>query len=326
MKKLVVAMVAVLSLAPALAMAGSLPSLGALKTGTVVGRYALPPVNNDLPGPLNVASDGTNLWSLDTAGVPVVVMNQNGVIIRKIGIGPTKGGLISGMAFDGTNMWVANGNDGTTTGTVVVIGPKFNIIKRIKVGYGPCSLAFDGTSMWVANNMEKSVQALNLNGTVRTYSGGMFNGPSSIAFDGTNLWVQNGGDSSLTEIDTSGNFIRRLYGIGAGSGGPNSIIPDGTNIWVLSSTNNSVTKIDLNGNVIGTYGTGSYPYAGVFDGTNIWVMNAHDGTVTVLNAQNGSLVETYPVDPHSTASAAFDGTYVWTSDGMNVIKIWDPRY
>jgi len=52
------------------------------------------------------------------------------------------------VAFDGTNIWVANGGNSTVTELQAGTGA---VVATYTVGGAPRGLAFDGTSMWIAN-------------------------------------------------------------------------------------------------------------------------------------------------------------------------------
>ena len=53
-----------------------------------------------------------------------------------------------GVAFDGTNIWVANYADSTVTKVLASSGA---VVGTYAAGTGANSLAFDGTNIWVAN-------------------------------------------------------------------------------------------------------------------------------------------------------------------------------
>jgi len=61
----------------------------------------------------------------------------------------TVGNQPSALAFDGTNMWVANRGSDTIARYNVFTGDMVGT--EIAVGIQPVALAFDGTNMWVAN-------------------------------------------------------------------------------------------------------------------------------------------------------------------------------
>jgi hypothetical protein len=67
------------------------------------------------------------------------------------------GTAANGVAFDGTYIWVANGNAGTVTklraGTGATVG-------TYNVGGGPNSVAFDGNYIWVTNFQSNTVSKM----------------------------------------------------------------------------------------------------------------------------------------------------------------------
>jgi hypothetical protein len=106
----------------------------------------------------------------------------------------------TGVAFDGTNVWVANSG----AGTVTELSPSGATIGTFSVGSAPDAVAFDGTNVWVANSGAGTVTELSPSGaTIGTFSVG--SAPDAVAFDGTNVWVANSGDDTVTELSPSNN-------------------------------------------------------------------------------------------------------------------------
>jgi DNA-binding beta-propeller fold protein YncE len=107
-----------------------------------------------------------------------------------IGNGP------AALAFDGTEIWVANYSDNT----IVAILPGLGSGKPLAVGTEPGGMVFDGTSIWVANYGSNNVTKVlaSSNTVVGTYSVG--NSPSAVAFDGASIWVANRLSNTLTKI------------------------------------------------------------------------------------------------------------------------------
>lgn len=76
-------------------------------------------------------------------------------------LGTRKVGLVDReLAFDGINVWVANGGDNT----VMMLRGTHGAIKHI---YGvdtyPVTVLFDGTSIWVANYYANTVNKISRN-------------------------------------------------------------------------------------------------------------------------------------------------------------------
>jgi YVTN family beta-propeller protein len=63
-----------------------------------------------------------------------------------------------GVAFDGTNIWVAN-YGGTTVSKINV--STNTVTATVSVGASPIGVAFDGTNIWVANYSSNNVSKIN---------------------------------------------------------------------------------------------------------------------------------------------------------------------
>jgi hypothetical protein len=95
------------------------------------------------------------------------------------------GTAATGIAFDGTNMWVANRGDNTVTKLLASTGA---ILGTFTVPALPYGVAFDGTSVWVTSS--KGVAELSASDGATL---GVFQTPSAntggVAFDGAYVWV-----------------------------------------------------------------------------------------------------------------------------------------
>src|SRR6267143_185072 len=103
-----------------------------------------------------------------------------------------------GMAFDGSNMWIASQGVGVFK-VRASDGVKLATVTGLQ---GPAGLAFDGTNIWVSEITGNSVAKIAGNGTVR----GTFPvaaAPLGLTFDGANIWVASVGSSTLTKLRAS---------------------------------------------------------------------------------------------------------------------------
>ncbi|HSY92585.1 MAG TPA: DNRLRE domain-containing protein [Candidatus Binatus sp.] len=215
-----------------------------------------------------------------------------------------------GVAFDGTNIWVANSGGNTVTALLASTGAT---VGTYSVGSAPFGVAFDGTNIWVTNSGGNTVTALlaNTGATVGTYTVGK--NPRGVAFDGINIWVANSGDNTVTALLASTGATVGAYTVGSA---PNAVAFDGTNIWVANLGDSTLTKMLSNtGAVVGTYSSGAAfePYGLAFDGINIWVAGAVGNSVTELLASTGALIGTYTVSG-GPRDLAFDGTNIWVTN------------
>ena len=148
-----------------------------------------------------------------------------------VGVGPF------GIAFDGTNIWVANSGETTVTkllaGTGAVVGTH-------PVGSAPFSVSFDGTNIWISNFNSGNVTKLlaSTGAEVGTYPVGP--SPFGVAFDGTNIWVANYFDGVVTKLLASTGAVVGTYSVATN---PVGVAFDGSNIWVTNHGSSNVSKI-----------------------------------------------------------------------------------
>ena len=223
-------------------------------------------------------------------------------------------GNLAGIAFDGSNMWVAldsaaNGNQvskvRTSDGTVVATftaGPP---------GSWPYGIAFDGANIWVAGERGGVTKLRASDGIeIGTYPAG--NGPRRLAFDGSSIWVANWEDGTVTKLRASDGATEGTYSVGIN---PHGVAFDGTHIWVTSE-GGTVTKLRAtDGTTLGTYSVGCGANDVTFDGNNMWVVT-ECGTVRKLRATDGACVGnscTFTLGNTPLIGVVFDGTSIWVT-------------
>jgi DNA-binding beta-propeller fold protein YncE len=98
------------------------------------------------------------------------------------------------VAFDGSNVWVANQFSDTVTKVRASDGA---VLGTYAVGNRPVALAFDGSSIWVANYLSDTITKLKAStgATLGTFDAG--DGPGGLLFDGTNIWIANRNSNNL---------------------------------------------------------------------------------------------------------------------------------
>jgi YVTN family beta-propeller protein len=123
--------------------------------GSQVGIYAI----EHEPELRAIVSDGHNIWvgQYATAGNPeqgITAINpRKGAVLGSVKVpkGP------SGLAFDGTYIWVSEAN----AGTVSIVDPVTKVdLQDIGVGDYPDGIVFDGESIWVANQKSNTVSRI----------------------------------------------------------------------------------------------------------------------------------------------------------------------
>jgi hypothetical protein len=197
--------------------------------GSVVNTYSL--ANGSYSNPATGAADGSgNIWFPSSAGpgvIKFVIANQAMTLYSTAGIG------WSGIAFDGTNMWLSgNGSGNQYVGKITPSGTF--TYSSLGGGTAPAGIAFDGTNMWVVG--DSIVSMVTPSGTVTNYTL-TERYASCITFDGTDMWVgTNPGSAGFYERvstatgETTGDWLTSgVDGVGL------SITAcgfDGKNVWM----------------------------------------------------------------------------------------------
>ena len=103
----------------------------------------------------------------------------------------------TGVAFDGTALWVTNFGADTVSRINTTTGTRTDF----PTGANPREVAFDGANIWVVNRNGISVTMINpaTGATIGTLATG--NIPNGLAFDGTSIWVANFGSDMVSRID-----------------------------------------------------------------------------------------------------------------------------
>lgn len=245
------------------------------------------------------------------------------------------------IAFDGTNVWVANHGsvtkmrcaDGSIAGTYSVwatprgiaydgeyiwvgVGQSVTklrasdgeVVGSYSVGCPVADVAFDGARIWVATYYEGKVIALSASDGSLVGKYDIETGSFDLVFDGTHIWVA--GTSHIAKLDPSNGSVMATCEADQCWG---SMAFDGTDLWATDLGSDTVSKIGTSdGSVLATYKVGKYPQGITFDGTCIWVANCSDRTVMQLAASDGSRVRTWNVGG-CPKGMVFDGTHIWVA-------------
>jgi len=118
----------------------------------------------------------------------------------------------NGVAFDGTNIWVANAGGNNVTKLRASDGATLGIFD---VGMVPWGVAFDGANIWVANNGSGSVTKLRASDGTSLGTFVVGGGPRGLAFDGANVWVPNTIDNNVTKLRASDGTILGKFAVGS---------------------------------------------------------------------------------------------------------------
>ena len=190
-------------------------------------------------------------------------------------IGGVTGGTPWGLAFDGSNIFTANGS-----GSISIVTPGPGIpwaVSTVTTGFvSPRGgFAFDGANLWVTDAFGSTLLKLDGAGAIlQTVTVGSY--PLFPVFDGTNIWVPNNFDHSLTVVRAStGSVLATLTGNGLGN--PQLAAFDGQRVLVTGGSNGFSDGVSLwkaaDLSPIGFSATGSStgPFGACTDGISFWI-------------------------------------------------------
>jgi hypothetical protein len=159
----------------------------------------------------SLLAEGSNVWVINTPEEgpdDVIELNAStGKWVRTLSGGKYGFDVPSGIAYDGTHLWVTNAGGNSVTEFNASNGHWVRTISDAAHGFtSPEQITADGTHVWIVNSFSRSsITEVNVsNGAVvRKLSGDLyrFDFPSSVVYDGSHLWVAN--SDSVTAIATS---------------------------------------------------------------------------------------------------------------------------
>jgi hypothetical protein len=266
---------------------------------------------------------GSNPAGLAFDGSNIWVANSSSVTKLRASDGANLGTFPAGsspraVAFDGANIWAANLNSDNVTKLRASDGANLG---TFPAGDGPQAVAFDGANIWVANQLTNDVTKLRASDGENLGAFAVGTSPFGVAFDGANIWVANF-SGNVTKLRASDGACVGTCTFPAGSG-PRAVAFDGANIWVANEASNNVTKLRASdGANLGTFMVGVAPRGVAFDGANIWVTNQNSNNVTKLRASDGANLGTFPAGS-VPRGIAFDGANIWVTNSVsnNVMRL-----
>ena len=263
-------------------------------------------------GPVDLIADISGFSSgarLSTEQLAQLRWDRDRARPRSVTVGASPGA----MAFDGTNVWVANAGGNTVSRINASTGVK--VPSDIGVGSGPSALAFDGTNMWVANRLVGTLARVNAaTGEPATalIVGGQ---PQALAFDGTRMWVANRtlGTVSAFDVVTGSGIGGQLY---PPNSEPRALAFDGFRIWATLLGASKVERVDATTPLVVSFeslATALGPSAVAFDGSTIWVANQGANSVSRFSTDGVKLTPDIVVGDNPIG-LAFDGRNMWVAN------------
>lgn len=208
---------------------------------------------------------------------------------------PSPGSSPSGLAWDGTHLWLAD--DGTNT--VYKLDPTDGRVLSSfeSPGSAPRGLVWDGNHLWHADNATRKLHQLDRATGATLSEIGEPATPAKarrpelggLTWDGQNLWcgTVDGWSSRMNEMDPNDGSTKRFFFT---KGYPRALATDGTFIW--NATDNGGMRLGIvykyklsDGLFVSQFDTpGFYPTGLAFDGQNLWCVDRETKTIYKLAA------------------------------------------
>ncbi len=190
---------------------------------------------------LGIAFDGQRIWTANQGAGSVSIVTVSPLSVTTVSTGFTN---LSGIVFDGTNMWVTD-NIGAVD-KLRQLNSSGAILQSVDVGDDPRFPAFDGTNIWVPNQTSNTVTVVRATGAfagtvLATLSGNGLSGPWCAAFDGERILVTNISGNSVSLWKASDLTPIGTFPTGA-STSPQGACSDGLNFWISLTGANKLAR------------------------------------------------------------------------------------
>jgi len=249
---------------------------------------------------------------------------------------PAGSNPIFAATTDNGAVYVANFGNNTAPGTVAAVSTATNVVLSplITVGNHPVALAEtpDQKKLYAVNQGDNTVTSISL--VDRTVRGTIQTGVTPVGAvarsDSARVYVLNSGSGTISAIDTATDTVVSTVSVGAGA---NFMIYDQTSnrLYVTNPTANTVTALDTSADppaprFVVPVAASPMAVAALADGGRVYVVGftkippctsdpndlqlCISSEVTVLNASDGSIRTTIPLESTINITAA-------SQDGLN---------
>jgi len=182
---------------------------------------------------------------------------------------PAPDGNAFGLAWDGTNLWVA----GNATDAIYEVTTAGAVVSSFATDPAAVmtGLTWDGASLWLADDAAGSLSELSTVGSILSVIPAPGGTPRGLTWDGTNLWVadKTGSNQRIYEVTRAGTVVSSFA---APSDQSRGLTWDGTYLWHVDKEADVVHQLTTTGTVVSSFLTPCGAARGItFDGTNFWI-------------------------------------------------------
>jgi hypothetical protein len=286
-----------------------------------------------------------HIWVANFGNDSVSELNGSGTEIRNLTGGGYGFSRPSGLAYDGTDIWVANFQGNSLTEVDALSGRWVRTADGGAFGFDePVQVVVVGARVWVVN-FAGGLTELSAASAVTGAAVAPAAGTASTAIQGCvnartrALTVPKAGSTcpkgtvSLQWLARGPSGARGATGasgwpsVFASSGydwaEPSGIASDGAHLWIANLGGDSLTEVNVaDGSFVRNLHGAAYslgaPAAVLFDGAHIWVANYTANTLTEINAANGAFIRTAGgASLSGPVALAFDGKHIWVASQNN---------
>ena len=229
----------------------------------------------------------------------------------------------TGLAFDGSHLWLADLDSATLNELDPATG---KVLRSIDApGYAPMGLAWDGAKLWVLDASEKSVYALDPKSGLTVKALPLdTDTPEGLAWDGSDLWMADAREGVIARLDEqdgttylsvpcpTANGPRKTQEIG--------MAVAGKFLYVSDRITDAIYRMDLKTGTLLDYFDAPGPYATglAWDGNALWCADYEARTLYKLEAATSAPYVTYN-PKHEVVTF----TEAWRNFGPGLVKTLD---
>ncbi|ORX22384.1 hypothetical protein BVF91_11980 [Thermoanaerobacterium sp. PSU-2] len=187
-----------------------------------------------------------------------------------------------GLAWDGTNLWLAGGN----TQKIYKLNPSTGAVisSFSSPDSYPYGLAWDGANLWLAGYNTQKIYKLNPStGAVISSFSSPDSYPYGLAWDGANLWLAGNNTKKIYKLNPSTGAV--ISSFSSPDSWPYGLAWDGANLWLAGNNTKKIYKLNPStGAVISSFSSpDSWPYGLAWDGANLWLAGNNTKKIYKLN-------------------------------------------
>lgn len=195
----------------------------------------------------------------------------------------------TGLAFDGSNLWVAD----LSSLMIYSIDPSSGRVLSsfAAPGSSPCGLAWDGKHLWCSDNTNDCLYRLDpTTGTVLQRLSIPSNTPRGLEVIGGRLYYQDSEARLIYVLDPASGAV--LSWLTSPSGANRGLAWDGSYLWSADRSANELYQVDTLRKKVVTIlsAPGTYTYGLAWDGTHLWSADYEQNRISRINVRGDELL------------------------------------